>query len=636
MSSCPPDLANQIDANQVPLGATWHDGNVCSFLVWAPRAKQMEVHLLGPKDRTIAMQPGNSGYFSAMPEDIPPGALYQFRIDGQKERPDPASKFQPQGVHGPSQVIDPRFDWTDATWKNLTLEKLVLYELHVGAFTPQGTFEAIIERIPRLKELGISAIELMPVAQFPGKRNWGYDGVYMYAVQNSYGTPQSMKKLVDACHQHGMGVFLDVVYNHFGPEGNYTADYGPYVTDYYKTPWGDALNFDRAHSDEVRRYFIENALYWISDFHIDGLRLDAIHAIVDPSARPFLEELGAACHKRAKELGRHVLVVAESNLNKPQVVEKRSLGGWGFDAQWNDDFHHSLHVLLTGEQNGYLGDFHGIDDLCHAYRDGFVYEGQFSKFRQKRHGESSKTIPADKFVVFTQNHDQIGNRPLSDRLSQILNFEQLKLAAGVALLSPYVPLLFMGEEYADPAPFPYFVDHGDPALTEAVRKGRVKEFESYHYDAEFLDPSVEATFQCSKIDWALQRDGSHKIIREFYTHLLKLRSNVPALAHLDKQSMEVRCDKDAKILTVTRWHGQSRVCAVHYFGEAPRRFELPLEAGKWRKILDSSDSRWSPNADGHGTSQATAVDHAPGRISDEAALGLTLHPFSFAVFEKEP
>jgi maltooligosyltrehalose trehalohydrolase len=639
MSASPPtDLANQIDSDRLPLGATWHERNECSFLVWAPRAKRMEVHLLGSQERMIAMQPGGCGYFSAIADGVSPGDLYQYRIDGQKERPDPASRFQLQGVHGPSQVVDPRFEWADASWKGLTNEKLVLYELHVGAFTSQGTLEAIIERIPRLKELGITAIELMPIAQFPGRRNWGYDGVYLYAVQNSYGTPQSLKKLVDTCHRHGMGVFLDVVYNHFGPEGNYTADYGPYVTDYYKTPWGDALNFDRAQSDQVRRYFIENALYWITEFHIDGLRLDAIHAIVDPSARPFLEELGQVCHEKAKELGRHVLVIAESNLNKPRVVEKRSLGGWGFDAQWNDDFHHSLHVLLTGEQSGYLGDFHGIEDLYRAYRDGFVYEGQYSEFRQKRHGRSSKNIPAEKFVVFGQNHDQIGNRPLSDRLSQIVNFEQLKLSAGVVLLSPYVPLLFMGEEYGDPAPFPYFVDHGDPTLTEAVRKGRVKEFESYHYDAEFLDPSTEETFQRSKLDWSLQREGRHKIVREFYRRLLQLRCDVPALGRLDKQSMEVELLDDFKILAVTRWYEQSRVCVIHHFGDAPRQFEPPLEPGIWRKLLDSSDSRWSADdrATASSAPRASSVQYESERFSVDAAAQIMLKPFSFVVFEREP
>jgi len=622
----------------MPLGATWREGDVCSFLAWAPRVKHLEVHLLGAQDRTIAMQPGADGYFCAIVDDVKAGTLYQYRLDGQKVRPDPASKFQPQGVHGPSEVVDPRFAWTDVAWKGLPMHRLVLYELHVGAFTPQGTFDAVIERIPQLKEVGITAIELMPVAQFPGKRNWGYDGVYMYAVQNSYGPPESLKRLVDACHRQGMAVFLDVVYNHFGPEGNYSADFAPYVTDYYKTPWGDALNFDRAQSDQVRRFFIDNALYWITEFHIDGLRLDAIHAIVDPSARPFLEELGSTCHERGKGLGRQVLVVAESSLNNPIVVQKRSLGGWGFDGQWDDDFHHSLHVLLTGEQNGYLGDFHGLGDLDKAYREGFVYTGQYSQFRRRRHGKSSKEIPAEKFVVFTQNHDQIGNRPLSDRLSQILNCEQLKLAAGVVLLSPYVPLLFMGEEYAEPAPFPYFVDHGDSALSDAVRKGRVKEFESYHYDAEFLDPSTEETFLRSKLNWDLQSEGQHRLIREFYQRLLQLRCNVPALAHLDKESMEVKSYNDSGVLLVTRWHDQSRVCVIHHFGDTAIPFEAPLPPATWREILNSSDSYWSAdrgrNASAEDNGRAVSQHADPVRVG-EAGHRLTLQPFSFAVFQKE-
>jgi maltooligosyltrehalose trehalohydrolase len=630
------DPETETAENKMPLGASWRDGNLCDFLVWAPRAQQLEVHVLSPNERTVAMQPDGKGYFSAVIDDVPPGALYQYRIDGQKERPDPASHFQPQGVHGPSQVIDPRFKWTDDGWTGVPMRNLVLYELHVGAFTTEGTLEAIIDRIPELRELGITAIELMPLAQFPGKRNWGYDGVYLYAVQNSYGTPDSLKKLVNACHQQGIAVILDVVYNHFGPEGNYTADFGPYLTDCYKTPWGDALNFDRPQSEEVRRYFIDNALYWITEFHIDGLRLDAIHAIVDPSARPFLEELGLACHERGKELGREVLVIAESSLNKPQVVEERRLGGWGFDGQWNDDFHHSLHVLLTGEQNGYLGDFHGIEDLCKAYREGFVYTGQFSEFRQRRHGRSSKEIDAEKFVVFAQNHDQIGNRPLSDRLSRILTFSQLKLAVGTVLLSPYVPLLFMGEEYADPSPFPYFVDHGDQALIDAVRKGRMEEFASYHYDAEFLDPASEETFRQSRLNWELQREGQHRVMREYYKTLLCLRCVVPALARLDKRSMEVECKREKNLMVVTRWDGESRVCIVHHFGSSRVRLELPMQQGRWRKVLDSSDARWS--ADG-GEKAEHAEEPSPQQAENQLGLDgaaeAILQPFSLLVFEKQ-
>ncbi len=443
------------------LGATVLDDKGCNFLVWAPRASRVEVLVTEPVERTIALQPGDCGYFGALVEGVSAGALYQYRLDHDKVRPDPASRHQPKGVHGPSEVVEHCFAWEDSGWQGIPLERYVIYELHVGTFTPQGTFEAMLPRIAVLKDLGVTAIEVMPVAQFPGNRNWGYDGVYPYAVQESYGGPAALKSFVSACHQQGIAVILDVVYNHLGPEGSYLADFGPYFTDRYKTPWGQAVNFDGAGSDEVRRYFIDNALQWVSDFHVDALRLDAIHAIVDPSARTFLEELGAAVHGKAKELDRNIFLIAESNRNDTRVVNARENGGWGLDAVWNDDFHHSLHVLLTGEQKGYYEDFRGIGDLAVSFREGFVYSGQYSKFRRRRHGISSRDVAAKRFVVSAQNHDQIGNRRDGDRLTKLVSFEQLKLAAGTLLLSPFVPLLFMGEEYAEPAPFQYFVSHGD-------------------------------------------------------------------------------------------------------------------------------------------------------------------------------
>ena len=421
-----------------PLGASWSSPSSCNFLVWAPNAKTVGLHILPPNESIVPMERLKRGYFLKSLENIAPGALYRYRLNGTTERPDPSSRFQPQGVHGPSQVVDPRFDWIDQKWRGISLNKFVLYELHVGTFTPEGTFDAIIPRIHDLKELGITAIEIMPVAQFPGNRNWGYDGVYPFAVQDSYGGPSALKRLVNACHAESIAVALDVVYNHLGPEGNYLADFGPYFTDLYRTPWGEAINFEQAQSDEVRRYFIDNALQWLSDFHVDALRLDAIHAIVDPSARPFVQELADACHKRAKELNRKVHVIAESNRNDKRVVTGCEAGGWGLDAEWNDDFHHSLHAVLTDEHDGYYADFKGIDDLARAFRDGFVYAGQYSKFRQKHNGNSSREVPCECFVVFSQNHDQVGNRKAGDRLGQTAGFEAAKLAAATVLLSPYV------------------------------------------------------------------------------------------------------------------------------------------------------------------------------------------------------
>jgi maltooligosyltrehalose trehalohydrolase len=574
------------------LGAVLTGENTCSFLVWAPRAKKIEIQITSPNERTIAMQSSEQGYFYADVGNVPPGTLYSYRLDGEIERPDPASRFQPQGVHGPSQVLDNHFPWTDGAWHGFPLDKYVLYELHVGTFTTEGTFDAIIPRMADLKHLGITAIELMPVAQFPGNRNWGYDGVYPYAAQESYGGPAALKRLVNACHEQGMAIVLDVVYNHLGPEGNYSADFGDYFTDLYKTPWGQSLNFDASGSDEVRRYFIENALQWITDFHFDALRLDAIHAIVDPSATPFLQELAAEVHARAKELDRLVYLLPESNRNDAREVTPADAGGLGLDSVWNDDFHHSLHVLLTGEQTGYYQDFHGIEDLAQAFRAGFVYSGQYSKYRGRRHGNSSEKIPGQGLIVFAQNHDQVGNRLLGDRLSQTASFEQLKLAAATVLLAPYIPLLFMGEEYGEIAPFQYFVSHGDPALVEAVRQGRTEEFARFRWGGEIPDPQSEETFRRSKLNWELRSEGRHRVLFDFYRELLRLRREIPALAQLDKKSTEASAFAREKTLYFRRWSGSGQIFAVLNFDARPVQLSLPIPAGHWQKQLDSAEPRW--------------------------------------------
>jgi maltooligosyltrehalose trehalohydrolase len=605
------------------LGALLLGQNACSFLVWAPRANRVDVCIGDPLERVLPMQAVDGGYFHTVAEATSSGTPYRFRLNNQKERPDPASRHQPTGVHGPSQVIDNRFRWSDSKWSGLPLERYVLYELHVGTFTPQGTFDAIIPRLATLKDLGVTAIELMPVAQFPGERNWGYDGVYPYAVQASYGGPLGLKALVNACHELEIAVVLDVVYNHLGPEGNYLADFGPYFTDLYKTPWGQAINFDDAESDEVRRYFIENALEWVTDFHIDSLRLDAIHAIVDNSARTFLEELRAAVHTRAKALGRDVYLIAESNRNDARVVSAPEVRGWGFDAVWNDDFHHALHVLFTGEQDGYYQDFCGIEDLAGSYREGFLYTGQYSRFRQKRYGSSSKHIPAKRFVVYAQNHDQVGNRRVGDRLSQSLSFAQLKLAAGAVLLSPYIPLLFMGEEYSERAPFEYFVSHGDPSLVDAVRRGRKGESAKLGGTGDIPDPQSETTFLGSKLNWDLQYVGDHRILWHFYQELLRIRRTVPPLAGLDKNAMEVTSFADEKLLLVRRWKASDEVLIVCHFCEAPTELLLPILPGRWHRTLDSAEERWGDKG-----------CETPAVIESRGEVQLPLNPWAFLVFAK--
>jgi maltooligosyltrehalose trehalohydrolase len=605
--------------SQRRLGATPEGENSCRFLVWAPRAKRVEVSLVSSEPRSVPMKPVGCGYFSAVVEGVPAGTRYRYRLDHDKQRPDPASRYQPEGVHGPSEVVDHHFRWTDSSWNGLPLEKYVLYELHVGTFSPEGTFDAIIPRLPALRDLGITAIELMPVAQFPGERNWGYDGVFPYAVQASYGGPAALKNLINACHSQGIAVTLDVVYNHLGPEGNYLADFGPYFTDAYKTPWGDAINYQGGESDHVRRYFIENALSWVEDYRFDALRLDAVHAIRDASARTFLEQLRAAVHERAQKLRRNICLMAESHLNDARLVSAPESGGVGYDAVWNDDFHHSLHVILTEEQNGYYEDFHSVADLAKCYQEGFLYSGQYAKFWRRRRGNSSRHIEAKRFVVYAQNHDQVGNRRDGDRLTEIVSFEQLKIAVGAVVLSANIPLLFMGEEYGETAPFQYFVSHGDPRLIEAVRRGRSEEFRQFGWQGEISDPQSEETFLRSKLNWALQDGGRHQVLRRFYRELLRLRRDVPALAKLDKGSMRVTSSEET--LLVERWHGSSRAILSFHFSEAPRELKLSLSAGRWQNVLSSAD--WKPEV------ARPVVFRSPGEVQ------VSLKPWSFCVFLKD-
>jgi maltooligosyltrehalose trehalohydrolase len=605
-----------------PAVGAWYLGESrCRFRVWAPEGESVEVHLLAPHQRFVSMARRPRGYYEAVVEGVEPGALYRYRLDGAHERPDPASRFQPQDVHGPSQVIDARFDWDDGAWYGIPLRDYILYELHVGTYTPQGTFEAIIPHLPELKTLGVTAIELLPIAQFPGSCNWGYDGVYPFAVQRSYGGPDTLKRLVQACHRNSLAVVLDVVYNHLGPEGNYLWDYGPYFTDRYKTPWGGALNFDGPYSDEVRRFFIDNALFWVTEFHIDALRLDAVHAIVDHSAQPFLKELALALHARAEQLNRRIYAIAESALNDTRIIRPYELGGYALDAQWNDDFHHALHVLLTGDRDGYYQDFGQLEQLATAFREGFVYAGEYSEYRQRRHGNSSRNIPARQFVVFAQNHDQVGNRMLGERLSQLISFEALKLAASAVILSPFIPLLFMGEEYGEAAPFQYFISHLDPQLVDAVRRGRREEFAAFAWQGDPPDPQDVTTFHRAKLNHRLRHEGRHRVLCEFYQELIRLRKELPALAHLSKEQMHVLAFEQEKILCVRRWCDAQDVWMILHFGRSHTSIRLPLSVGQWQKQLDSAEEHWC----GPGSLVSTEVESA-GEVS------LTLPPETCMLF----
>ncbi len=609
--------------SEVSLGATCLEGSRCQFRVWAPNASRVDLRFLTPKECLVPMEAKERGYYEAAVEGIEFGSLYVYRLDGEKNRPDPTSRFQPEGVHGPSRVIDPDFGWEDQSWFGLPLRDYVIYELHVGTFTPEGTFAAVIPHLQELTDLGITAVELMPVAQFPGARNWGYDGVYPFAVQNSYGGPTGLKKLVDGCHRNGLAVILDVVYNHLGPEGNYLSDFGPYFTERYKSPWGPALNFDGPDSDEVRRFFFENALYWIREFHIDTLRLDAVHAILDHSPIAFLEQLAITVQEQAKKLNRPIYLIAESAANDARLIRSRDLGGYGLDAQWNDDFHHSLRVLLTGDKTGYYQDFGQLKHLAKAFREGFVYSGEYSPFRRRRHGSPSRDIPADRFVVFAQNHDQVGNRMLGERLSQTVSFEALKLAAGAVILSPFVPLIFMGEEYGETAPFQYFISHSDPALVEAVQLGRSEEFRGFQWKGEIPDPQDEETFLRAKLNHGLRHQGHHRVLLDLYRELIRLRKTIPVLVRLSKQSMEVAGYEKDKVLLVRRWTEREEVVIVFNFGQKETLVSLPIPAGHWHKLLDSADERWQ----GGGTL-------VPLELCSEGELNFNVNPTAFAVFAR--
>jgi maltooligosyltrehalose trehalohydrolase len=608
----------------VSLGATFLGDGRCRFLVWAPLAEQVEVRLVSAGEEFVSLQRGERGYFSGVVAGVEPGCLYFYRLDGRQDFPDPASRFQPQGVHGPSQVVEPRFAWDDYHWCGLPLRDFIIYELHVGTFTPAGTFDAIIPYLDELKALGITALELMPVAQFPGERNWGYDGVYPFAAQNSYGGPQGLKRLVNACHQRGLAVVLDVVYNHLGPEGNYLAAYGPYFTQRYRTPWGPGLNFDGPDSDEVRRFFIENALFWGSEYQIDALRLDALHAIVDLSPQPFVAELAETVHRTREGWHRKFSLMAESDLNDVRLLRTPELGGYGLDAHWNDDFHHALHTLLTGEQSGYYQDFGRLEQFAKAWREGFVYSGAYSSYRRRRHGSSSRDISADRLVVFAQNHDQVGNRLGGERLGQLVSFEALKLAAGAVLLSPFIPLLFMGEEYGATNPFLYFVSHSDPALIEAVRRGRKEEFAAFYELGEPADPQAEETFILARLNHGLRREGNHAVLADFYRELLRLRRELTRLTDLGRQDREVQGYEKEKVLWV-RMNGEAAAAViVLHFGQEPLDLSLPWPEGGWHKRLHSAETRW----EGPGS-------QAPPVIQGDNRICLRLPPLSLLVYLRQ-
>jgi maltooligosyltrehalose trehalohydrolase len=578
-------------------GANYLGDGRTRFRIWAPRRRRLQVHIVSPRDQTVRLKEVGDGYFEAEVNDLHPGALYFYRLDMAVERPDPASRLQPQGVHGPSQVVGTEFAWGDQEWRGRSLAEYIIYEAHVGTLSEEGTFDGAARRLDHLLELGVTAIELMPVAAFSGTRNWGYDGVYPFAVQHNYGGPEGFKRLIDECHRRGLAVVLDVVYNHLGPEGNYFAEYGPYFTRKYSTAWGEAINFDGPESREVRRFFIANALRWISEFHIDALRLDAVHAIYDESAEHFLKELAIAVHQRSCTNGRPAYVIAESNSNIPRLTMTRDEGGDGLDAQWNDDFHYALHARLAGERESHYTDFGAPGQITKALAEGFVITGQFSNYRMRTHGESSHRTPAERLVVFLQNHDQAGNRPGGERFGHLVDLERRKLAATVLLLSPYVPLLFMGEEYNELAPFLFFTDFADRGLNENVRRGRRAYFKKCGWRGPDSDPADPATFEKSWLKLSLRGEGEHAVLFDWYRELIRLRKELPALRQLSKKQMEIVPLEHHEVIVMRRWSAtplpDNEIAAVFNLTVKDREIEFHLAAGRWRRIIDSTSTRWN-------------------------------------------
>jgi maltooligosyltrehalose trehalohydrolase len=595
-------------------------GDAVRFRVWAPSAHTVGVRL-DRERQAVGMVRGHEGVFELTLASARVGDDYRYVLDDERERPDPVSRWQPRGVHGPSRIVDPSaFRWSDGDWRGVALDEYVLYELHVGTFTEPGTFDAVIDRLGYLRELGVTAVELMPVAEFPGSRNWGYDGVDLYAPHSAYGGPDGLKRLVDACHRERLAVVMDVVYNHLGPEGNYLREFGPYFTSRYETPWGDAINYDGPGSDQVRRFFIDNALYWVTEYHADALRLDAIHGIFDFSADHVLSQLGREVHERARELGRRVWVIAESDLNDVRVIQPPELGGHGLDAQWSDDWHHSLHTALTGSRRGYLEDFSGLADLAKAIEKGFVYDGRKSAYRQRRHGNSSARRPGHQLVVFLQNHDQVANACGGERISRLVSVERQKIGAALLFCTPSLPLLFMGQEYGETAPFFYFTSHGDPGLAEAVRRGRREEFLAFGSDREFPDPQSERTFLESKLDGSRAREPAHAKILQLYRDLIALRKARPALSNGRKDWTRVCVSAKEEWLLLERNDpgGEGALCVVNLRSRA-QSIPLPGSDRDWSLEIDTTAPAYGGRGDGESAPERIAADETSVRLPAECA-----------------
>ncbi len=575
------------------LGVNFHDECSPTALVWAPHARKLA--LVAENRQQYSFKRMEYGYWQCACPGLKPGDRYLLQINDKKELPDPASLSQPDGVHLASQCIDLNTirQIKSESWQGISTAQLIIYEVHVGTFTQQGTFKALTQKLAHLKELGVNAIEIMPVAQFPGHRNWGYDGVFPFATQHSYGGPYELAKMVKACHDHCIAVILDVVYNHLGPEGNYFEEFAPYFTGKYNTPWGKAINFDDAWCDSVRRFFLENALMWFRDFHIDGLRLDAIHAIKDDGPKHFLAELSELVHMLNKKNNSRHFLIAESDLNDTRVISPIQENGYGMDAQWCDEWHHALHALLTGETNGYYSDFGKTSHLAKAMNHGWVHDGIYSQHRKKIYGTPTAGIPGERFVIYTQNHDQTGNRIQGDRLSKLTDFESLKLAATAMLMSPFTPMLFMGEEFAEQNPFLFFISHSDTHLVKKVQRGRKREYRDFMKNGDPPDPQDEETFEKSKLNWNFTGEPQKVQLFNFYKACIALRQSHPLFKQIDRHNTRAIDIKGSEVILFYRQHqGRSMITAMN-FSHREQSVSIPgVIPEQWEVLLYSGHEKW--------------------------------------------
>ena len=551
-----------------------------TFRVWATVPKKVEILLNG---KVFPMKKDDKGWWQVEMSDAGADDDYGFILDDAGPFPDPRSALQPQGVHKLSRVTDGNaFSWTDKNFQAPPLSSAIIYELHLGTFTPPGTFLSAIEKLDHLVSLGITHVELMPVVEFSGNHGWGYDGVDLFAPHHAYGAPDDLKKFVDVCHAQGLAVILDVVYNHLGPSGNYLAKFALYFTKKFSSAWGEGINFDGPESDEVRRFFCDNALMWLRDFHFDGLRLDAVHGIVDTSATHILEQLKIEVEELSTQLDRHLVLIPESDLNDPRLLWSRERGGYQLDAQWSDDFHHALHTVLTGEHDGYYSDFGAISCLTKALRHAYVYDGEFSPHRQRVHGRSASGLSGHRFLGYLQNHDQIGNRARGERSSHLMSPKKLKIAAALVMTSPFVPMLFQGEEWAASTPFFYFTDYQEPELAKAVREGRCREFAVFGWKLEdTADPQARETFERSKLNWDEISKSPHAGLLDWHKKLIRLRRNEPDLSDGDLEQVRTNYDEQNRWLVLER----GSISIVCNFAARPCR--IPVRAGEPQILLIS-------------------------------------------------